>query len=44
MDMDMCIYYLLNSTLCIIIVLGSYFLLKRLKVNLLLKILKGGRA
>lgn len=36
-DMDMCIYYLLNSTLCVIIGLGSYFLLKSLKANLLLK-------
>lgn len=43
-DMDMCIYYLLNSTLCVIICLGSYFLLKRLKANMLLKVLTGGRA
>lgn len=43
-DMDMCIYYLLNSTLCVIICLGSFFLLKRLKANLLLKVLTGGRA
>lgn len=43
-DMDMCIYYLLNSTLCGIICLGSFFLLKRLKANLLLKVLTGGRA
>ena len=43
-DMDMCIYYLLNSTLCVIICLGSYFMLKRLKANMLLKVLTGGRA
>lgn len=43
-DMDMCIYYLLNSALCVIICLGSFFLLKRLKANLLLKVLTGGRA
>lgn len=43
-DVDMCIYYVLNSAICVIVSLGSYYLLKYLNANKLLKILTGGRA
>lgn len=42
-DMDMCIYYVLNSTICVILCLGSYYLLKYLKANKILKVMTGGR-
>lgn len=43
-DVDMCIYYLLNAAICFIICLGSYCILKKMKANMLLKVLTGGRA
>lgn len=43
-DVDMCMYYLLNATICVIVCLGSYYALKQMKANVLLKVLTGGRA
>lgn len=42
-DWDMCIYYVLNATICVIVCLGTYFALKSMKANMLLKVLTGGR-
>lgn len=43
-DNDMCVYYVLNSTICVIICVGTYYLLKKVKVNRLLAIMTGGRS
>lgn len=43
-DLDMCIYYVLNATICVIVCLSTYYALKSMKANMLLKVLTGGRA
>lgn len=43
-DIDMCLYYILNASICVILCLCSYCLLKYLKANMLLRIMTGGRA
>lgn len=43
-DIDMCLYYILNSVICVVICISTYYILKRLKASFLLKIITGGRA
>ena len=43
-DVDMCVFYFLISTLCVITCLCTYLLLKKMRLNLLLTILTGGRS
>ena len=42
-DMMMCVYYIINSSICVIVCITTYFLLKRIKANRLLSVMTGGR-
>ena len=42
-DMMMCVYYIINSSVCVIVCITTYFLLKRIKANRLLGVMTGGR-
>lgn len=43
-DYMMCVYYIINSLICVSVCLLSYYFLKRIKANRLLDIMTGGRA
>lgn len=42
-DSMMCVYYIINSSICVIVCITTYFLLKRIKANRLLSVMTGGR-
>lgn len=42
-DMMMCVYYIINSSVCVIVCITTYFLLKRIKANRLFSVMTGGR-
>ena len=42
-DMMMCVYYIINSSVCVFVCITTYFLLKCIKANRLLGVMTGGR-